>query len=87
MLYERVRKEEDVKTIIEMAQKLEGIRDLRDESNKEGVRIVIELKKDAYPQKILNQLYKLTPLQTSFGYNMIALTERGKNVAARLNAS
>jgi DNA gyrase subunit A len=54
-----------------------GISDLRDESNKEGVRIVIELKKDAFPKKILNQLYKLTPLQTSFGYNMIALHDRG----------
>ncbi len=41
------------------------------------MRIVIELKKDAFPKKILNQLYKLTPLQTSFGYNMIALTDRG----------
>ncbi len=53
-----------------------GISDIRDES-KDDVRIVIELKKDAFPKKILNQLYKLTPLQTSFGYNMIALTERG----------
>lgn len=54
-----------------------GISDIRDESNSESVRVVIELKKDAFPKKILNQLYKLTPLQTSFGYNMIALTERG----------
>ncbi len=55
-----------------------GISDLRDESKGLGdIRIVIELKKDAFPKKILNQLYKLTPLQTSFGYNMIALTERG----------
>jgi DNA gyrase subunit A len=54
-----------------------GISDLRDESNSDSVRIVIELKKDAFPKKILNQLYKLTPLQTSFSYNMIALTDRG----------
>jgi len=54
-----------------------GISEIRDESNKEGVRIVIELKRDAFPKKILNQLYKLTPLQTSFSYNMIALTDRG----------
>ncbi len=42
------------------------------------MRIVIELKKDAFPKKILNQLYKLTPLQTSFGFNMIALHDRGR---------
>lgn len=54
-----------------------GISDLRDESNKEGVRVVVELKRDAFPKKILNQLYKLTSLQTSFSYNMIALTDRG----------
>ncbi|MFH1890221.1 MAG: DNA gyrase subunit A [Candidatus Kuenenbacteria bacterium] len=54
-------------------KKIEGIRDLRDESSKGGVRIVIELKKDAYPKKILNQLYKHTSLQTSFHVNMLAL--------------
>jgi DNA gyrase subunit A len=54
-----------------------GVADIRDESNKEGVRVVIELKRDAFPKKILNQLYKLTPLQTSFSYNMIALKDRG----------
>ncbi|MDD5770180.1 MAG: DNA gyrase subunit A [Candidatus Gracilibacteria bacterium] len=59
-------------------KKIIGISDLRDESNNQGVRIIIELKKDAFPKKILNQLYKLTPLQTSFGYNMIALGESGK---------
>lgn len=56
-------------------KKLDGIRDLRDESNKEGVRIVIELKKDAYPRKVLNQLYQMTPLQTSFHYNVLALVD------------
>ena len=47
--------------------------DLRDESSRGKVRIVIELKKDAYPKKVLNQLYKLTALQTSFNYNILAL--------------
>jgi DNA gyrase subunit A len=58
-------------------KKIVGISEIRDESNKEGIRVIIELKKDAFPKKILNQLYKLTTLQTSFGFNMIALTDRG----------
>ncbi|MFA6047458.1 MAG: DNA gyrase subunit A [Parcubacteria group bacterium] len=53
--------------------KIVGIRDIRDESDKEGVRLVIELKKDAYPQKVLNKLYSLTDLQKNFGVNMLAL--------------
>lgn len=57
-------------------KKIVGISDIRDESNKDIVRIIIELKKDAFPKKILNQLYKLSQLQTSFGYNMIGLGER-----------
>jgi DNA gyrase subunit A len=56
-------------------KKLEGIKDLRDESSKEGVRIVIELKKDAYPKKVLNSLFKLTELQTAFHSNMLALVD------------
>lgn len=52
---------------------IEGISDLRDESNREGVRVVIELKKDVNAEVILNQLYRHTQLQTSFGYNMLAL--------------
>ncbi len=56
-------------------KKLEGIRDLRDETNKEGVRIVVELKKDAYPKKVLNQLFKMTELQTTFHVNQIALID------------
>lgn len=56
-------------------KKLEGIKDLRDESNKDGVRVVIELKKDAYPRKVLNRLFQLTQLQTTFHYNMIALVD------------
>lgn len=54
-----------------------GVSDIRDESSSEGVRVVLDLKRDAFPKKIINQLYKLTPLQTSFSYNMIALTDRG----------
>lgn len=54
---------------------IQGISDLRDESDREGIRVIIELKKDSYPQKILNQLYKHTDLQTSFGYNCIALAD------------
>lgn len=57
-------------------KKIVGISDIRDESNKDSVRVIVELKKDSFPKKILNQLYKLTPLQTSFGYNMIALGDR-----------
>jgi len=56
-----------------MEKKIEGISDLRDESNKMGVRVVMELKKDAPAEVILNQLYSYTSLQTSFGVNMLAL--------------
>jgi DNA gyrase subunit A len=52
-----------------------SISDLRDESSRGKVRIVIEVKKDGYPKKVLNQLYKLTSLQTSFNYNMLALID------------
>lgn len=55
--------------------KILGIRDLRDESDKDGVRVVIELKKDAYPQKVLNKLYTMTDLQKNFGVNMLALVD------------
>ncbi len=54
-------------------KKIEGISDLRDESDREGMRIVIELKRDAVADVVLNQLYRYTPLQTSFGANMVAL--------------
>lgn len=56
-------------------KKLNTISDLRDESARGNVRVVIELKKDAYPKKVLNQLYKLTSLQTNFHYNMLALVD------------
>lgn len=59
------------------AKEIEGIADLRDESDREGMRIVIELKRDATGEVVLNQLYRLTQLQQSFGVNMLAL-DRGK---------
>ncbi len=54
-------------------KKLEGISDIRDESDRDGMRIVIELKRDAYPQVVLNNLFKLTPLQNNFSANILAL--------------
>ena len=54
-------------------KKIEGISDLRDESDRDGMRIVIELKREAFPDVVLNQLYRFTAMQTSFGVNMIAL--------------
>jgi DNA gyrase subunit A len=64
-----------IEKIAEMVndKKLEGISDIRDESDREGMRIVIELRRDAYPQVVLNNLYKQTPLQTNFGCNMLAI--------------
>ncbi len=56
-------------------KKITGVSDLRDESARGSVKIVIDLKKDAYPKKILNQLYKMTPLQSSFHFNMLALID------------
>jgi len=56
-------------------KKLNTISDLRDESARGNVRVVIELKKDAYPKKVLNQLFKLTALQTSYHFNMLALVD------------
>lgn len=55
--------------------KILGIKDLRDESDKDGVRVVVELKKEAYPQKVLNQLYSHTDLQKNFNLNMLALVD------------
>ncbi len=57
-------------------KKLEGIADLRDESNKEGVRIVVELKRATNPDIIINQLYKFSPLESSFGFNTLAINEK-----------
>lgn len=57
------------------SKRIVGISDIRDESSRGDVKIVIDLKKDGYPKKILNQLYKLSPLQSSFHYNMLALID------------
>jgi DNA gyrase subunit A len=57
--------------------KLDGISDLRDESDRTGMRAIIELKRDAQPMKVLNNLFKHSQLQSSFGVNMLALVERG----------
>ncbi|MFH1078017.1 MAG: DNA gyrase subunit A [Patescibacteria group bacterium] len=65
---------EQIATMVQ-EKRIEGIRDLRDESNKDGVRVVIELKKDAYPKKVLNQLFKMTQLQETFHVNMLALVD------------
>lgn len=68
---------------------VEGIKDIRDESDREGMRIVIELSREAYPQKILNRLYKFTDLQKTFHLNMLALVDgiqpRVLNLAELLN--
>ncbi len=56
-------------------KKIQGVKDIRDETDKEGLRIVIDLQRDAYPQKILNRLYKFTDLQKTFHLNMLALVE------------
>jgi len=56
-------------------KKMDGVGDLRDESDREGMRIVIELKRDAVPEVVINQLYKHTSLQESFGVNMLAIVE------------
>ncbi|MEZ5922008.1 MAG: DNA gyrase subunit A [Parvularculaceae bacterium] len=65
-------------------KKIEGIADIRDESNREGIRVVIELKRDAAPDVVLNQLYRHSQLQTSFGVNMLALNQgRPQQMALR----
>ena len=56
-------------------KKLEGIADIRDESDRDGMRIVVELRRDAYPQVVLNNLFKLTPLQNNFSAYMLALVK------------
>ena len=71
----QVNKATMVERIAELVRekKIEGISDLRDESDRDGYRVVIELKRDAVADVVLNQLYKFTPLQTSFAANMLAL--------------
>jgi DNA gyrase subunit A len=71
----QVNKASMVERIAELVRekKIEGISDLRDESDRDGYRVVVELKRDVVPEVVLNQLYKFTPLQTNFGANMVAL--------------
>ncbi|SIR06572.1 DNA gyrase subunit A [Bosea sp. TND4EK4] len=71
----QVNKATMVEKIAELVRekRIEGISDLRDESSREGIRVVIEIKRDAVADVVLNQLYRFTPLQTSFGANMVAL--------------
>ena len=73
----QVNKSELISRIAELVtdKKIEGIRDLRDESDKDGMRILVELRNDSPPQKILNQLYRHTDLQRDFHLNMIALVK------------
>jgi DNA gyrase subunit A len=71
----QVNKAAMVERIAELVRekKIEGISDLRDESDRDGYRVVIELRRDAVPDVVLNQLYRFTPLQSTFGANMVAL--------------
>lgn len=73
----QVNKSELIETIANLVQekRLEGIRDVRDSSDKEGLRIEIDLKHDSYPQKVLNNLYKYTDLEKRFHLNMLALVD------------
>ena len=72
-----VKKSQLIENIAKIARDkvIDGISELRDESNREGVRIVIELKRDVQSEVVLNQLFKFTSLQTSFGINMLALNK------------
>ena len=74
----QVNKAKLIEKIAELVREkeIEGITDLRDESNREGIKIVIELRRDVQPEVILNQLYRMTALQTTFGVNMLALVNR-----------
>jgi DNA gyrase subunit A len=76
----QVNKSATIEKIAELIKekRLEGIRDLRDESNKEGIRIVIECKRDTSPEIILNHLYSLTDLQTNINFNLVALVDGGR---------
>ncbi len=73
----QVNKARTLERIAELVRdkEIDGISDLRDESDKDGLRMVIELKKEAYPQVVLNSLYKKTPLESSFGINLLAIAD------------
>jgi len=78
----QVNKSRLIEKIAELAKekRIEGITDLRDESNRKGIRVVIELRKDVNAEVTLNNLYKFTPLQTTFGINMLALVDNQPKV-------
>jgi len=84
----QVNKTRLIEKIAELAKekRIEGITDLRDESNRNGIRVVIELRKDVNAEVTLNNLYKYTPLQTSFGINMIALVNNQPKTLGLLEA-
>jgi DNA gyrase subunit A len=70
-------------TLIKLAElikdkKIDGIRDVRDESNKDGIRVVVETKRDASPEVVLNLIYKLTDFQININFNLLALVDRGR---------
>lgn len=77
----QVNKAELIKHIADLVlgkeKKIDGIKDVRDESDKDGLRIAIDLKQDAFPKKVLNQLFKHTELQKAFHFNMLALVDGG----------
>ena len=83
----QVNKTELIKRIAQLVRDkmVEGIVDLRDESNREGIRIVIELKKEAVAEVVLNQLFKMTQLQVSYGINMLAIVDREPKVLPLLS--
>jgi DNA gyrase subunit A len=78
----QVNKARLVERIAELVQDkdIEGISDLRDESDRDGIRVVVDLKRDAVPQVVLNQLYKLTPMQSSFGITFLAIVDNQPRV-------
>ncbi len=78
----QVNKARLVERIAELVQgkDIEGISDLRDESDRDGIRVVVELKRDAVPQVVLNQLFKQTPMQTSFGITFLAIVDNQPHV-------
>ncbi|MGV8041763.1 MAG: DNA gyrase subunit A [Thermoanaerobaculaceae bacterium] len=78
----QVNKAKLVERIAELVQgkEIDGISDLRDESDRDGIRVVVDLKRDAVPQVVLNQLFKLTPMQSSFGITFLAIVDNQPRV-------
>ncbi len=78
----QVNKAELIKKIADLVRdkKIDGITDLRDESDRDGMRMVIELRGDAHPEVVLNTLYRMTQLQTTFGYNCLAIVSKRPEV-------